>query len=243
MTSPLPSLEDRFDSWADQLNTGHGFLLVRDFPVDSLSAAAVELAYVGLGLHLGTPVSQDAHGSLLGHVRDERIPQTVPPFACTAPTGGRTSTPTAPISSGCCAYTAQGAAARSRIASCLRRLQRDARVGGPDLVDVHVPTACTGTATTNKVQANRLFYPLPIVHRRERNAPHLLHRLVYNGESVVSALDSLRQMLRHSPTSPMRVTTVSPSARNRGGVRAAPTPPGVPVAMMSPGASVMIDEM
>jgi hypothetical protein len=33
---------------------------------------------VGLGLHLGTPVGQDAKASLLGHVRDERMPRTGP---------------------------------------------------------------------------------------------------------------------------------------------------------------------
>ena len=37
-----------------------------------------ELAYFALGLHLGTPVSQDAAGTLLGHVRDERVERTGP---------------------------------------------------------------------------------------------------------------------------------------------------------------------
>jgi hypothetical protein len=32
-----------------------------------------ELAYVGLGLHLGTPVSQSAAGDLLGHVHDTGV--------------------------------------------------------------------------------------------------------------------------------------------------------------------------
>ena len=38
----------------------------------------MELAYFALGLHLGTPVSQDAEGTLLGHVRDERVERTGP---------------------------------------------------------------------------------------------------------------------------------------------------------------------
>ena len=38
----------------------------------------IELAYVGVGLHLGTPVSQDAQGSLLGHVTDLGRPRTGP---------------------------------------------------------------------------------------------------------------------------------------------------------------------
>ena len=54
----------------DDAAPGRGFVLVRGFPVDELEPDDVELAYVGLGLHLGTPVSQDAEGTLLGHVRD-----------------------------------------------------------------------------------------------------------------------------------------------------------------------------
>jgi hypothetical protein len=53
-------------------------VLLRRFPIDLLTEAEIELAYFGLGLHLGTPVSQDAVGTLLGHVRDERIERTGP---------------------------------------------------------------------------------------------------------------------------------------------------------------------
>lgn len=74
----LPSLSARTVEWAAQLDAGRGFLLLRGFPVDHLDDAATELAYVGLGLHLGDPVGQDAHGSLLGHVRDEGLPRTGP---------------------------------------------------------------------------------------------------------------------------------------------------------------------
>jgi hypothetical protein len=52
--------------------------LLRNFPQDVLTPAATELAYVGLGLQLGNPVSQDAHGTLLGHVRDEGVPRDSP---------------------------------------------------------------------------------------------------------------------------------------------------------------------
>ena len=75
---PLPTLEDRVRQWTHQLTDGRGFVFLRDFPVDELSAPQIELAYVGLGLHLGTPVSQDAYGTLLGHVRDERIARDGP---------------------------------------------------------------------------------------------------------------------------------------------------------------------
>ena len=60
------------------LAEGHGFVLLRRFPVDLLHDVETELAYFALGLHLGTPVSQDAAGTLLGHVRDERVERTGP---------------------------------------------------------------------------------------------------------------------------------------------------------------------
>ena len=75
---PLPEMADVLRRIVDQLAEGHGFVLLRRFPVDLLSAEEIELAYVALGLHLGTPVSQDGVGTLLGHVRDERVERTGP---------------------------------------------------------------------------------------------------------------------------------------------------------------------
>src|SRR5205814_1881927 len=49
-----------------------------------------------------------------------------------------------------------------------------------------------------------------------------------------------RHTLRHSPRPWMRVTITSPSRSQRGGLRAMPTPAGVPGATTSPGSSVMI---
>jgi Taurine catabolism dioxygenase TauD, TfdA family len=67
---PGPNLPARAAAWLRELDTGRGFLLLRGLPVarwgDELSA----LAYVGLGLHMGTLVSQNAAGDVLGHVRD-----------------------------------------------------------------------------------------------------------------------------------------------------------------------------
>jgi len=74
---PLPVLGARIDEWSATLHRGRGFMLVRGFPVE-LEPDDIELAYVGLGLQLGTPVSQDANGSLLGHVRDLGRPRTGP---------------------------------------------------------------------------------------------------------------------------------------------------------------------
>ncbi len=74
----LPLLEEQARLWAGELHSGRGFLLLRSFPVDVLTEPEIELAYVAFGLQLGTPVSQDAQGSLLGHVRDEGAPRTDP---------------------------------------------------------------------------------------------------------------------------------------------------------------------
>lgn len=71
--SSLPAGE-----WSRTLADGRGFLLIRGFPIDRLTGPQIELAYLGLGLQLGTPVSQNAAGDLLGHVRDERVPRTDP---------------------------------------------------------------------------------------------------------------------------------------------------------------------
>lgn len=73
---PLPALEPDIAAWLDMLESGRGFLLLRRFPIDRLSSAETELAYVGLGCHLGRPVGQNAAGDLLTHIRDERLPET-----------------------------------------------------------------------------------------------------------------------------------------------------------------------
>lgn len=75
---PLPSMADALGRVVSQLTGGPGFVLLRGFPVDLLDADEIELAYFALGLHLGTPVSQDGAGTILGHVRDDRVERTGP---------------------------------------------------------------------------------------------------------------------------------------------------------------------
>ena len=75
---PLPGLAARLASWVCELSAGRAFVLIRGFPVDVLTEAETDLAYVGLGLHLGTPVSQNAAGDLLGHVRDTGVVRDSP---------------------------------------------------------------------------------------------------------------------------------------------------------------------
>jgi hypothetical protein len=71
---PLPTMASAIARWTEMLSAGHGFVLLRGFPVDLLTEAEAELAYVGLGTHLGRPVGQNAAGELLTHIRDERLP-------------------------------------------------------------------------------------------------------------------------------------------------------------------------
>lgn len=68
---PLPRLSAELDAILDEVENGRGFVLVRGIPRARYSDEESELIYWGLGVHLGTPVSQNARGHLLGHVRDE----------------------------------------------------------------------------------------------------------------------------------------------------------------------------
>jgi hypothetical protein len=74
----LTGLYEKIAQWSHALSDGLGFVLVRRFPVDRLDPEPIERAYVGLGTRLGTPVSQDAHGSLLTHIVDEGVARTGP---------------------------------------------------------------------------------------------------------------------------------------------------------------------
>ncbi len=69
----LPTLSARMRQLARELDQGRGFWVLRGLPVDKMSERDAALAYWGLGLHMGTPVSQNARGHLLGHVIDEGV--------------------------------------------------------------------------------------------------------------------------------------------------------------------------
>ncbi|MEV4154925.1 TauD/TfdA family dioxygenase [Nocardia salmonicida] len=51
---------------------GPGFVRLRKFPIDVLTTAEIQRAYLGLGALLGVPVGQDRNGSLITDIRDER---------------------------------------------------------------------------------------------------------------------------------------------------------------------------
>jgi len=70
---PLPVLAARIGRWAQEINHGRGFILVRGLPVERYTDQQVRTMYWGIGQHLGTAVSQNAYGELLADVYDEGV--------------------------------------------------------------------------------------------------------------------------------------------------------------------------
>ena len=56
---------------SEELEHGRGVVLLRRLPVERYSEEELKQVYWGLGLSLGTPRCQNAHGELIGEVRDE----------------------------------------------------------------------------------------------------------------------------------------------------------------------------
>lgn len=67
---PLRGLGQTMAGLAAQLNDGRGFFLLRGVPVDRYTEDQASTAFWVLGAAMGRPVSQNASGHLLGHVRD-----------------------------------------------------------------------------------------------------------------------------------------------------------------------------
>ncbi len=68
---PLPNLTRKINVLVDNISNGKGLTLVRGLPRERYSDAECEIIYWGIGVHIGTPVSQNRRGHILGHVRDE----------------------------------------------------------------------------------------------------------------------------------------------------------------------------
>lgn len=67
---PLPRMAARLARVAQQLERGCGIAVVRGIPHEALGQAGMRIAMWGIGLHLGTAVSQSKYGELLAEVRD-----------------------------------------------------------------------------------------------------------------------------------------------------------------------------
>ncbi len=66
----LPTLGRKLLSLRGELLHGRGFAVLRGLPVERYNEREIAVIFRGLGCHIGSARSQDAHGQLLGHVRD-----------------------------------------------------------------------------------------------------------------------------------------------------------------------------
>ncbi|KAL2172948.1 uncharacterized protein P884DRAFT_252883 [Thermothelomyces heterothallicus CBS 202.75] len=66
----LPTFSKTLSALRDDLLNGKGFALLKNFPTHLWSPEKTAVAYLGLGTHLGYPVSQNGRGHVLGHVKD-----------------------------------------------------------------------------------------------------------------------------------------------------------------------------
>lgn len=172
----LPSLHDAVARWSRALVSGRGFVLIRGFPLEQLTSNEVEVAYVGLGRQLGTPVGQNASGDLLGHVRDEGVPRRDPTVRLYQ-TRERQD------------FHTDGSDIVGLL--CLRPARQAARAASPVPPPsttrswLGAPTSskcftspCTGIATARSRPGGSVLCP-PGPQRRRRHATHVLHRLVH----------------------------------------------------------------
>lgn len=65
----MPSLAKELASVANELENGRGFVVVRGLPFGKYSDENIARIFWGIGTHFGYPISQNASGDLLGHVR------------------------------------------------------------------------------------------------------------------------------------------------------------------------------
>jgi len=67
---PLPRFSDQLRRMGEEIENGCGLFLFRGLPTDRYDKNDLRLMYWGLGLHVGTAVSQSKRGDFLGDVRD-----------------------------------------------------------------------------------------------------------------------------------------------------------------------------
>jgi hypothetical protein len=67
---PLPTLGPRLRRLLEEVLNGRGFVLIKTLPVERWTRRQAAIAFLGIGVHLGSLRMQNADGHLLGHVRD-----------------------------------------------------------------------------------------------------------------------------------------------------------------------------
>lgn len=65
----LASIASEIAEIADELENGRGFVVVKGLPFGKYSDDEIARIFWGIGTHFGYPISQNASGDLLGHVR------------------------------------------------------------------------------------------------------------------------------------------------------------------------------
>jgi len=65
---PIHALSEELDKYAEEMENGKGFLLLRGLPIGAYDSEDINIINYGIGLHLGTPVCQNLKGDLLGMV-------------------------------------------------------------------------------------------------------------------------------------------------------------------------------
>ena len=67
----LPGLGAKFRQSIDAVENGRGVVLWRGLDPSRYDEQTLKLLYWGIGVHLGTPITHNAKGDLIGHVRDQ----------------------------------------------------------------------------------------------------------------------------------------------------------------------------
>lgn len=67
---PLEGFAEILADVRRELMDGRGMVMLRNFPLSRFNREGQAIAYLGLGSYLGTPMSQNKNGHILGHVKD-----------------------------------------------------------------------------------------------------------------------------------------------------------------------------
>ena len=67
---PITELAEEISYFNEELENGKGFIVIRGLPIERYTDEDAATIYYGLGLHMGTPVSQNIKGDMLGDVRN-----------------------------------------------------------------------------------------------------------------------------------------------------------------------------
>lgn len=70
LTVKDPGILAEFSKWSDELENGYGFFLLKGLDVNRYSEDQMATLYFVIGLYMGQPVTQNAHGDLLGKVEN-----------------------------------------------------------------------------------------------------------------------------------------------------------------------------